>query len=74
MGAFQKEFRSAFSKQGIAEAQYEWASPAGLTIGGKNPIYRDVSPILHRQEFMIRIRQSIAYSGKTVKSVLSHAA
>lgn len=71
MGAFQQEFPERFFQVGIAEANMIGIA-AGLTINGKIPFTGTFANFSTGRVYD-QIRQSVAYSNKTVKICASHA-
>src|SRR6187401_3321398 len=71
MDAFKKEFPERFFQIGIAEANMIGIA-AGMTIGGKIPFTGTFANFSTGRVYD-QIRQSVAYSGKTVKICASHA-
>ena len=67
LGAFIKAFPQRFIQCGIAEANMIGIA-AGLTIGGKIP-YTTTFANFSTGRVYDQIRQSVAYSGKNVRSV-----
>ena len=71
MNEFKNEFPERFFQVGIAEANMMGIA-AGMTIGGKIPFTGTFANFSTGRVYD-QIRQSIAYSGKNVKSCASHA-